>query len=356
MSRIRRIADFGQQVWLDNLSRHLLESGQLKHWIDEDAIAGVTSNPAIFFNAISKDAHYQADLARLKTTEPDAERRFEKLVLPDIQAACDLLRPLYDASHGDKGYVSFEVSPTLAQDAAGTFAAAQRLWAEIGRPNAMIKIPATKAGLIAIRDSIAAGININVTLMFSPQHLDDVFDAYLAGLTARREAGQPVDHVRSVASFFLSRVDTLIDPQLPDSAAHLRGQIAVASAKSAYATWQETFSGPRFAALKAAGARPQSCLWASTGTKNPAYSDVLYVEQLIGPDTVNTVPDATLAKFADHGEAAATLTKDADVAKQQLAEFKALGFDLDALGEQLQTEGLKLFDEAFEKLIALVKA
>lgn len=354
MSRIRNIAAFGQQVWLDNLSRHLLESGQLKRWLEGDAIAGVTSNPAIFYNAISKDAHYQSDLALLKSTEPDVERRFEKLVLPDIQAACDLLRPLYDTSNGDKGYVSFEVSPRLAQDGAGTFAAAKRLWAAIGRPNAMIKIPATKACLSAIRDSIAAGININITLMFSPQHLTDVFNAYLAGLAARHEAGLPVDHVRSVASFFLSRVDTLVDKLLPDSAAALRGQIAIASAKSAYATWQETFGGTRFASLKAFGARPQSCLWASTGTKNPAYSDVLYVEQLIGEGTVNTVPDATLVAFGDHGEAASTLTRDVDIALRHLAEFKALGFDLDALGEQLQQEGLKLFDEAFDKLMQLV--
>lgn len=355
MSRIRRISDFGQQVWLDNLSRHLLESGQLKRWIEEDAIAGVTSNPAIFFNAIRSDVHYQFDLARLKSDEPNEERRFERLVLPDIQAACDLLRPLYDASHGDKGYVSFEVSPHLAHDAAGTLAAARRLWAEIDRPNAMIKIPATKAGLTAIRDSIAAGININVTLMFSPQHLADVFHAYLEGLSARHAAGQPVDHIRSVASFFISRVDTLVDKLLPESAAGLRGEIAVASAKASYATWQETFGGERFAALKAAGARPQSCLWASTGTKSPMYSDVLYVEQLIGADTVNTVPDATLAVFADHGEAAATLIHGLDEARQQLADFKALGFDLNALGEQLQVEGLQLFDEAFAKLMELMR-
>jgi transaldolase len=354
MSRIRRIAEFGQQVWLDNLSRHLLESGQLKRWIEEDAVAGVTSNPAIFYNAISKDAHYQADLAKLKESEPNLELRFEKLVLPDVQAACDLLLPLYHASKGDKGYVSFEVSPELAQDGAATLEAAKRLWADINRPNAMIKIPATKACLPAIRDSIAAGININVTLMFSPQHLNDVFDAYIDGLTARKEAGLPVDHIRSVASFFISRVDTLVDKLLPDSAAHLRGKIAVASAKAAYKTWQDTFGGTRFASLKASGAIPQSCLWASTGTKNPAYSDVLYVEQLIGADTVNTVPDATLAAFADHGEAGATLVQGQDEALKQLAEFGALGFDLNALGEQLQQEGLKLFDEAFAKLMQLV--
>lgn len=354
MSRLRRIADFGQQIWLDKLSRQLLRSGRLQRWIEEDAIAGVTSNPAIFHQAIAEDPLYQDDLARLRTREPNPERRFEALVLPDIREACDLLRPLYDASRGDKGYVSFEVSPRLAQDAAGTLAAAERLWAAIDRPNAMIKIPATRACLPAIRDAIAAGLNINVTLMFSPRHLDDVFTAYRDGLAARHAAGQPVDHIRAVASFFLSRVDTLIDDQLPKAAAHLRGRIAVASAKAAYARWQEVFGGEDFAALRAAGAHPQRCLWASTGTKNPAYSDVLYVEELIGPDTVNTVPDATLAAFADHGEAAETLTTGLDQARDQLAALAALGIDLDAQGERLQQEGLAAFDRAFSELLRLV--
>jgi transaldolase len=218
----------------------------------------------------------------------------------------------------------------------------------------MIKIPATRACLPAIRDSIAEGININVTLMFSPRHLEGVFAACLDGLNARHAAGRPLEGVRSVASCFLSRVDSLIDPQLPQAAAALRGQIAIASARVAYATWQETFSGDGFAALKAAGARAPSCLWASTGTKNPAYSDVRYVEQLIGPDTVNTVPDATLAAFADHGEAAASLTRDLDEAVRQLSDLAALGFDLDDLGEQLQQDGLRQFDEAYAKLLQRV--
>ncbi|ATJ83591.1 transaldolase [Halomonas beimenensis] len=354
MSRLRRIVDFGQQVWLDNLSRRLLESGRLERWLEEDAIAGVTSNPTIFHKAIAEDPLYQDDLARLRDQEPDPERRFEALVLPDIRAACDLLRPRYEATGGDQGYVSFEVSPHLAQDAAGTLAAAERLWAAIDRPNAMIKIPATRACLPAIRDAIAAGLNVNVTLMFSPRHLDDVFTAYRDGLAARHAAGQPVDHIHAVASFFLSRVDTLIDGQLPESAAHLRGRIAVASAKTAYARWREVFGDEAFATLRAAGARPQSCLWASTGTKNPAYSDVLYVEELIGPDTVNTVPDATLAAFADHGEAAETLTAGLDEARERLAELKALGIDLDDVGERLQREGLAAFERAFDELLRLV--
>ncbi|MCB6183523.1 transaldolase [Leeia sp. TBRC 13508] len=355
MSRLAAISQFGQQVWLDNLSRHLIETGRLAQWLNDDAIAGVTSNPAIFYNAISKDAAYQSDLARLKTEVADPERRFELLVLPDVRATADLLAPLYASSQADKGYVSFEVSPTLANDAEGTVAAAQRLWAEIGKPNAMIKIPATKAGIVAIEESIAAGININVTLMFSPQHVTDVFGAYIRGLQRRADAGLPIDQIRSVASIFISRVDTLIDKLLPESEAALQGKIAIAAAKAAYITWQETFGGEAFAALRAKGARPQTPLWASTGTKNPAYRDVMYVEELIGAETVNTVPDATLAAFADHGEARSSLAENLDVAVAQLAALKAAGIDLNQAGEQLQQEGLKQFDEAFEKLIALVK-
>lgn len=355
MSRISRIREFGQQVWLDNLSRGLLTSGELQSWVDVDAIAGVTSNPAIFYNAIAKDAGYQADLARVKGEISDLEGRFEALVLPDVQAACDILRPLYDQTKGDMGYVSFEVSPTLAHDAAGTFAAAKRLWATINRPNAMIKIPATAAGVEAIADSIAEGININVTLMFSAKHNEEVSNAYIAGINRRIAAGLPVDHIRSVASVFISRVDSLVEKSLPEAGAHLAGKIAIASAKAGYADWQVKFAGEAFAAGRAAGARAQMLLWASTGTKNAAYRDVMYVEELIGPDTVDTVPDATMAAFRDHGEARLSLTENTDVARAQLAEFAALGLDLVALGDQLQTEGLKMFDDAFDKLLVLVQ-
>ncbi|TCO81982.1 transaldolase [Plasticicumulans lactativorans] len=354
MSRLRRIRELGQQVWLDNLSRELLDSGALARLIAEDGVAGVTSNPAIFYNAIAKGDGYGADLARVKARETDPERRFEALVLADIQAACDLLRPLYDETDGDMGYVSFEVSPRLAQNAAGTLAAARRLWAEIARPNAMIKIPATAACVPAVADAIADGINVNVTLIFSPRQLRDIFAAYRQGLERRAAAGQPVRHIRAVASVFISRVDALVDRLLPESAAHLRGTIAIAAAKDAYAEWQEIFGAARFAALRAVGARPQTLLWASTGTKNPAYRDVRYVEELIGPDTVDTVPDATLAAFIDHGEARATLAEGLAEARARLAELAALGLDRDALGEQLQAEGLKLFDEAFDKLLTLV--
>ncbi|MBB5017162.1 transaldolase [Chitinivorax tropicus] len=355
MNRVRAIRELGQQIWLDDLSRGLIESGELNRLIGEDGLAGVTSNPAIFRQAILKDPRYIDAKAALPASLTDPEARFEALALPDIQAACDAFLPLYQASQGDMGYVSFEVSPSLAHDAAGTVVAAKRLWQTIDRPNVMIKIPATAAGCQAITETLAAGINVNVTLMFSPEHVEQVFAAYVAGLQARVAAGLPVDHLRSVASVFISRVDTKIDAQLPDSAAQLKGKLAVASAQVAYQTWRQHFDPQgSFKALHEQGARPQSLLWASTGTKNPAYSDVLYVETLIGPDTVNTVPGATLAAFRDHGQAARTLDADPDRAQQWVTDAAAIGIDLNAVGRVLQDEGLKLFEQAFAELLAAV--
>jgi len=345
MSRISAIAALGQQIWLDNLSRQLIDSGELARWIADDAIAGVTSNPAIFFNAIRNDPAYQAATAALKDSPLDAERRFEALALPDVRRACDLFLPQYERSEGRAGFVSFEVSPTLAADAAGTLAAARRLWAEIGRPNAMIKIPATAAGLTAIAGAIADGININVTLIFSPAQLAEVQAAYRHGIEQRFSAGKPVDRIASVASVFISRLDTLLDPRLP---AELRGKTAIAMARRAYADWQTLPPLP-------GGARQQMLLWASTSSKNPAYRDVVYVEQLIGAGTVNTVPDATLAAFRDHGEAAATLGLAPADTEAQLAGIAALGIELDNIGDELQAAGLRQFDEAFAKLLELVR-
>lgn len=345
MSRIKAIAQLGQQIWLDNLSRQLLDSGQLARWIADDAIAGVTSNPAIFFNAIKTDTAYQTAVAGLKDSELDAERRFETLVLPDIQRACDLFRPLYDASHGDAGFVSFEVSPSLADDAAGTLTAARRLWTEIAKPNAMIKIPATSAGLVAIADAIAEGINVNVTLIFSGNQLADVQAAYRAGIERRHAAGLSVDRIASVASVFISRIDSLLDPKLPPE---LQGKTAIAFARHEYAQVQTAPQLP-------GNARQQKLLWASTSAKNPAYRDVIYVEQLIGAGTVNTVPDPTLAAFRDHGEAAPTLGADIAGTQAQLAAIAALGIDLDAVGQELLAAGLQQFDDAFAKLLELVR-
>lgn len=353
MSRIKAVDALGQQVWFDSISRRLIESGELARLVSEDGVSGVTSNPAIFQQALARDPAYIAAKAALPAGLTDPEARFEALAIPDIQAACDALAPLYDASRGDKGFVSFEVSPRLSHDAPGTVAAAKRLWAKIDRPNAMIKIPATEAGIKAIRAAIAAGINVNVTLMFSPAHVEAVAHAYLEGLRERVRAGLPVRQIRSVASVFISRVDSKLDPKLP---AHLQGKVAIASARAAYAEWQARWSatGSEFADLANAGASPQWLLWASTGTKNPAYRDVVYVETLIGAHTVNTIPEATLNAFRDHGEAAATLASDAAGTKAVLAEVAALGIDVDAAGIELQAEGLALFDKAFDSLLEAV--
>lgn len=345
MSRIKAIAQLGQQIWLDNLSRQLLDSGDLARWITDDAIAGVTSNPAIFYNAFRNDAGYQAEIARLKDAAVDAEKRFEMLVLPDVQRACDLFLPHYRASVGCTGFVSFEVSPSLADDASGTLIAARRLWREIDRPNAMIKIPATNAGLTAIADAIAEGINVNVTLIFGPAQLAAVQAAYRAGIERRFAAGQPVDRIASVASVFISRLDSLLDPQLPGE---MQGKTAIALANNAYKHWSQLPAQP-------GQARQQMLLWASTSSKNPAYRDVIYVEELIGRGTVNTVPDATLAAFREHGEAAASLGKKDEVTEAHLLALKALGIDLDAVGQGLLTAGLQQFDEAFSKLLELVQ-
>lgn len=344
MSRIAAIAPLGQQIWLDNLTRQLLDSGELARWIADDSIAGVTSNPAIFYNAIRNDAAYQSALTALKTTAVDAEKRFESLVLPDIRKACDLLAATYAESAGSAGFVSFEVSPTLANDTAGTLAAARRLWSEIDRPNAMIKIPATPAGIEAIAAAIAEGINVNVTLIFSPGQLAAVQGAYQRGIERRFSAGLPVDRIASVASVFISRVDSLLDSRLP---AEFQGKTAIAFAAAAYGQWLAQPALP-------GNARQQMLLWASTSTKNAAYRDVVYVEELIGRGTVNTVPDATLAAFRDHGEAADRLPAHAAGATAHLATLASIGIDLEAAGQELLDAGLKQFDEAFSKLLALV--
>ncbi|SCK13733.1 transaldolase [Vogesella sp. LIG4] len=351
MNRLQAIRPFGQRIWLDNLSRELLASGELARLLQEDGIAGVTSNPAIFHKAISTDPRYRDELAQLKTNAAlSAEQRYETLVIADIQAACDLNLAQYRATGGDDGYVSLEVSPELSRDEAGTLAAARRLWAAIDRPNAMIKIPATAEGIAAFRQLTAEGVNVNITLLFSLRQVEAVWDAYIAGLAARHAAGLPLGHIKAVASFFLSRVDSLLDEQLP---AELQGKVAVALSRVAYQRYLERFHGAEFAALKAASARAQFLLWASTGTKNKAYSDVLYVESLIGEETVNTVPDATLALFRDHGNAAATLGQDVAAARATLAAAQAAGVDFDVVGEKLQQDGLVLFEKAFAELLKL---
>lgn len=350
-SRIKAIADLGQQVWLDNLSHELISSGALASWIADDGVQGLTSNPSIFFHAIGHDPAYQAALPALRSAHAEPEARFEALVLPDVQRACDLFAPLYADSDGKAGFVSFEVSPRLAHDAAGTVADATRLWAAIGRPNAMIKIPATEAGVFALEEVIFAGINVNVTLIFGPRQLQAVRSAHRRGLARRLEAKLSVQRIASVASVFISRVDAAVDALLPPSAAHLKGQAAIAAARLAYRASRDD-SG--FAVFSAFGATPQWLLWASTGTKDAAMRDVTYVEELIGEDTVNTVPEATLLAFRDHGEARASLGDGTDEARSVLAQLARHGIELDTIGNDLLSKGLTQFEQAHANLLALL--
>jgi transaldolase len=357
MNPLLRLHALGQRIWLDNLSRTLLRDGTLQKLIAEDRIAGVTSNPTIFHKAISSSPHYRDELQQLKADHSlTAEQRYETLAIADIRGACDLLLPLHKSTGGDDGYVSLEVSPELAHDAGATAAAGLRLKSAVDRDNLMIKVPATAAGLTAIEELVAGGCPVNVTLMFSMRHVRDVANAYLRGITRLAGNGGELNRVRSVASLFLSRVDTLIDKRLEaigGDALQLRGRTAIALARLAYRESRALFSDAGFKALAARGARAQTMLWASTGTKNPAYSDVLYVESLIGPQTVNTVPDATLAAFRDHGRAEQTLDRDIDAAMAQFAALEGLGIDLEAAGETLQAEGLQLFEDSFRQLLAL---
>lgn len=356
----------GQHVWLDNLSRTLLQEGVLQRLMTEDGIDGVTSNPAIFQKAIADSPYYREDLQRLRSSSLNAEARYESLVIPDIQAACDTLLPAYVSSLGEAGYVSLEVSPALAHDRVATEAAARRLRQAVGRDNLLIKVPATPAGVRAFEQLTAAGIRVNVTLIFSLAQYEAVAQAYLRGavrwLDSGGGGGENAKQLRSVASVFLSRVDTLVDKRLDAIATAdtaqiqtLKGRSGVALAKRCYYRYLEIFHGPEFAALSQAGVRPQTLLWASTGTKNPAYSDVLYVEPLIGGQTINTLPDATLAAFREHGRAATTLMTGMNEAQAHIEVLAALGIDLNDVGETLQTEGVRLFAKAYEKLLVAVQ-
>lgn len=359
MNHLLEVREFGQRIWLDNLTRGLIADGALQRMIDEDGLAGITTNPSIFHKAIADSAYYREDMERLKASELSSEQRYEALAIPDIQAACDLLRPVYEASGGEDGYVSLEVSPHLAHDEAGTILAADRLAGAVQRDNLLVKIPATPAGVAAVEKLIGKGHKINVTLIFSVKHYRAVAEAYLRGLQQWVWSGGDPRRVKSVASLFLSRTDATVDQRLEaigsPEALLLRGQAAVAVAKVAYRHYWERFHGKEFWDLHRAGARPQNLLWASTGTKNPAYSDVLYVESLIGPETVNTMPDGTLKAFRDHGHSEATLKDGFPAAENHLFQLRELGIDVDAaVGEELQKDGLKSFARAFDGLLALM--
>lgn len=365
MNTTLQLLDAGQSVWYDNIQRSLLQNGVMAGMIQRGEIRGVTSNPSIFMNAITKSADYDASLLPLVQSALSAEEIFFHLAIEDIRAAADLFLPLYQQTHKADGYVSLEVSPYLANDTAGTLAQAKELWQRVDRPNLMIKIPATKAGIPAIADAIAAGINVNVTLIFSRERYAEVMDAYMRGLEERVKAGLPIDGIASVASFFVSRVDTNIDPRLKgiveaggaqaQQAAALPGKAAIANAKLAYADFKQVIATERFLKLQAKGARVQRPLWASTSTKNPTYRDVIYVEELVGPDTVNTVPPQTLVAFLEHGKVRLSLEQDVEAARQTLADLETLGIFMRAVTQTLEEEGVKSFADAFGVLLKAVE-
>ncbi|WP_396214472.1 transaldolase [Gemmatimonas sp.] len=360
-ARLHALHAAGQSLWLDYIDRTMLSNGDLARRIAEDALTGMTSNPTIFEKALAEGAAYDAQLATIDPALSDREAFFT-VAATDVRNACDAFRGVYDRTQGIDGYVSLEVSPDLAKDAAGTVAEARRLWAIVDRPNLMIKVPGTVEGAAAIRELTADGINVNVTLLFAVDAHARVIEAYIAGLEQRAAAGQPIDRISSVASFFVSRVDSAIDKQLAALAAAtpahanlllgLQGKAAIANAKLAYRLFTASFSGPRWAALAAHGARVQRPLWASTSTKNPAYRDVVYVEELIGADTVNTLPPATLEAFRDHGEVRASVTEQVAEADRALAALEAQGVSLQAVTDTLLAEGLASFEQSFVTLLA----
>ncbi|MFN0155899.1 MAG: transaldolase [Gaiella sp.] len=352
-SRLHSLAAAGVSVWIDSLSREMLQSGELARLMSEDAVSGVTSNPTIFQKALAEGDLYDAQLAELTATVSDPVELFFQLAMEDIRAACDLMRPVHDATGGVDGFVSLEVDPRLAYDREATFAQALRFHTEVDRPNLYVKIPATQIGLGAIEDCIAKGKSINVTLIFSLERYAAVAEAYIRGLERLVASGGNASSVNSVASFFVSRVDSEADKRL-EAAGHpeLAGKLAIANAKLAYEHWQQAFSGERWAFLEGKGARPQRCLWASTSTKNPEYRDVIYVEELIGRESVNTMPMETVKAFQDHGEIkAGSITADVADAHALLARLAAAGIDYDDVVAVLEQEGVDKFADSFRQLL-----
>jgi transaldolase len=357
-SPLHRVTALGQSVWIDFLSRDLIETGELERMMRDDAVCGVTSNPTIFQKAMSEGTRYDDQLRELADSDGDLKEIFYELASRDVGNACDIMRPAWDGGKGLAGYVSIEVDPTLAHDTRASREQALHLHEQIDRPNLYVKIPGTKAGLPAIESMIAAGHSINVTLIFSLERHREVMEAYLRGIERLVEAGGDPSSVSSIASFFVSRVDTEADRRLDEIGGHddLKGELAVANARLAYRQWDEVFSGPRWVPLAAAGASKQWCLWASTSTKNPAYSDVLYVESLIGRDTVNTMPEETIAAFQDHGTVAETLGEDLDEAERLLARLAEVGVDYDDVTDTLEREGVEKFSDSFAEALDGIRA
>ncbi|MGD8705666.1 MAG: transaldolase [Syntrophobacterales bacterium] len=352
MTKLHELAELGQAIWLDYISRSLITSGELTELVDQ-GLRGVTSNPSIFEKAIAGSADYDEDLNRLIHDGRSVAEIYEDLAMADIRSAADILRPVYDKSGGADGFVSLEVNPSLAHDTEATIAEARRLFASLERPNVMIKVPATPAGIPAIESLIGEGININVTLIFSLEQYETVATAYIAGLEKLALSGGDLGKVASVASFFISRVDTAVDKALEEIGnTEIQGKIAIDNARIAYGRFRQIFSSERWQKLAAGSARVQRPLWASTSSKNPAYPDTLYVDSLIGFDTVNTLPPATLDDFLDHGTVAATVETDVDGARNRMAELAELGIDLDAVTNKVLDEGVAAFATSFEGLIA----
>jgi transaldolase len=359
-SRLHELSEHGQSVWVDSVSREWLETGELKRMLEEDAVVGVTSNPTIFQKALSEGGWYDEQLREVLAEADEDKEVFYRLAVQDIQAACDLLRSVWDEGKGQDGYVSMEVDPDLAYERDATIEEAMRFHEWIDRRNLFVKIPATEPGLGAIEECIARGRSINVTLIFSLERHEAVAKAYIRGLERLVESGGDPSTVASVASFFVSRVDTEADKRLEaigsDEALALRGKLAIANAKLAYENYKRIFSGDRWERLAAAGATRQRCLWASTSTKNPEYRDVMYVEELIGPETVNTMPKETIAAFQEHGAVDETLERDVDAAKRLLDDLAAVGIDYDDVVETLEREGVQKFSDSFRELLHGIRA
>jgi len=355
------LRNLGQSVWYDNLNRVLINNGALKRMVEQDGVSGGTSNPSIFEKAISGSSDYDDHLRELSGQGKELPGIYDGLTVTDVQLSADVFRPVYDSTEARDGYASLEVSPELAYDTQTSIDEARRLFRALGRPNAMIKIPGTQAGLPAIEQCLSEGLNINITLLFGVENYEQVAWAYIAALEKRLAANQPIDRIASVASFFVSRVDTLVDKKLDEKIAaassegereelrRLLGQAGIANAQIAYEKYKEIFSSPRWRALAERGARVQRCLWASTSTKNPDYRDVMYIEGLIGPDTINTIPQSTLDAFREHGEAAPTLERDVDEARGVIQRLEQAGIDFRAVTDELQVEGVELFCESFRK-------
>ncbi len=358
MNNLKKIHDLGQSIWLDFFDREIMDNGALQNLIDEDGVSGITSNPTIFEKAISSRPDYDDDIRKLAGEQKSNEEIFFGLAVSDIRRAADILKPVYEDANRLDGFVSMEVSPHLANDTSGSIQQAMQLWKSIGRENVMIKIPGTKEGLPAIRKCISEGININITLLFGLKRYREVTEAYISGLEDRLKANQPIDRIASVASFFLSRIDVLIDPMLEEKGLdNLKGEVAIASAKEAYNIYNEIFKGERFKKIEKHGAKPQKVLWASTSSKDPSFSDVKYVEALIGSETINTLPLETIEAFRDHGKVANRLTQNGILNPGEvLQQLKDNGINIDDITQKLEIQGVEKFNKSYDQLLNAIGA